>query len=322
MKKLNDKNSELVEKIINIIYLEKGLSKNTKSAYKSDINLIFNWFNDNKINPIEAHEHNFRELFSFLQSNNFKSSSLSRKLSSLKQFYQILKEEGYIKINPLSNLESFKKHTKLPKSSSENVIISLLEKAKYDYENSEDLTPKKNKRLRTFTILEILYSTGMRITELLNLPLSDFINIGDKLQIKGKGDVYRVVVFNKESKSLIDLWLKHRSSLKESIDNKYMFPNKNGSGHISRQIIYKDLSFLSKSIGINNKEISPHNIRHSFATHMLNRGADLRSLQKLLGHADISTTEIYTYVKSERLSGLIRDVHPLNKINLKNKEGY
>ena len=162
----------------------------------------------------------------------------------------------------------------------------------------------------------------MRITELLNLPLSDFINIGDKLQIKGKGDVYRVVVFNKESKRLIDLWLEHRSSLKESIDNKYMFPNKNGSGHISRQIIYKDLSFLSKSIGINNKEISPHNIRHSFATHMLNRGADLRSLQKLLGHADISTTEIYTYVKSERLSGLIRDVHPLNKINLKNNEGY
>ena len=322
MKKLNDKNSELVEKIINVIYLEKGLSKNTKSAYKSDILLIFNWFNDNKINAIEAHEHNFRELFSFLQSKNFKSSSLSRKLSSLKQFYQILKEEGYIKINPLNNLESFKKHTKLPKSSSENVIISLLEKAKYDYENSEDLTPKKNKRLRTFTILEILYSTGMRITELLNLPLSDFINIGDKLQIKGKGDVYRVVVFNKESKNLIDLWLKHRSSLKESIDNKHMFPNKNGSGHISRQIIYKDLSFLSKSIGINNKEISPHNIRHSFATHMLNRGADLRSLQKLLGHADISTTEIYTYVKSERLSGLIRDVHPLNKINLKNKEGY
>ena len=322
MKKLDDKNSELIEKIINVIYLEKGLSKNTKSAYKSDILLIFNWFDNNKINPIEAHERNFRELFSFLQSKNFKSSSLSRKLTSLKQFYQILKEEGYIKINPLNNLESFKKHKKLPKSSSENVIISLLEKAKYDYENSEDLTPKKNKRLRTFTILEILYSTGMRITELLNLPLSDFINIGDKLQIKGKGDVYRVVVFNKESKRLIALWLKHRSSLKESIDNKHMFPNKNGSGHISRQIIYKDLSFLSKSIGINNKEISPHNIRHSFATHMLDQGADLRSLQKLLGHADISTTEIYTYVKSERLSGLIRDVHPLNKINLKNKEGY
>ena len=201
-------------------------------------------------------------------------------------------------------------------------MISLLEKAKYDYEKSQDLSLQKNKCLRTLTILEILYSTGMRITELLELPLSDFINITEKLQIKGKGEVYRMVAFNKEAKSAIDIWLEHRSTLQGSIDNKYMFPDKNGSGHISRQIIYKDLSCLSKSIGIDKKEISPHNIRHSFATHMLNRGADLRSLQKLLGHADISTTEIYTYVKSERLSGLIKDTHPLNKMNFKNNEGF
>ena len=233
-----------------------------------------------------------------------------------------MKEEGYIKKNPLSNFESFKKHKILPKSLSENVITSLLDKAKHDYENAHEFSPKKNKCLRTFTILEILYSTGMRITELLNLHLSDFINIGDSLQIKGKGNVYRIVAFNKESKSAIDMWLTHRCFLQKYRNNKYMFPAKNSNSHISRQIIYKDLSYLSRKIGINNKEISPHNIRHSFATHMLNRGADLRSLQKLLGHADISTTEIYTYVKPERLSGLIKDVHPLNKIKFKNKESY
>ena len=318
MKKNKVENSELIERIINIVSLERGLSKNTKSAYKSDIKLTFNSFNDNNINALEAQEHDFRELFSILRSRNFQPSSLNRKLSSLKRFYQILKEEGYIKMNPLSNLESFKKDLKLPKSLSENVMISLLDKAKYDYKKSKDLSLEKNKCLRTLTILEILYSTGMRITELLDLPLSDFINIGDKLQIKGKGNVYRVVVFNKEAKNVIDIWLKHRATLEGSINNKYMFPNKNGSGHVSRQLIYKDLSFLSKNIGINEKEISPHNIRHSFATHLLNRGADLRSLQKLLGHADISTTEIYTYVKSERLSGLIKDTHPLNNMNLKN----
>ena len=322
MKKNKDQNIELVNRIINVISLEKGLSKNTKIAYRSDINLIFNLLNDNNINALEAQEHDFKEIFFLLRSKNFKPSSLNRKLSSLKQFYQILKEEGYIKINPLSNQESFKKHVKLPKSLSENVMISLLEKAKYDYEKSQDLSLQKNKCLRTLTILEILYSTGMRITELLELPLSDFINITEKLQIKGKGEVYRMVAFNKEAKSAIDIWLEHRSTLQGSIDNKYMFPDKNGSGHISRQIIYKDLSSLSKSIGIDKKEISPHNIRHSFATHMLNRGADLRSLQKLLGHADISTTEIYTYVKSERLSGLIKDTHPLNKMNFKNNKGF
>ena len=322
MKKNKDQNIELVNRIINVISLEKGLSKNTRSAYKSDVNLIFNSFNENNINALEAQEQDFRELFSFLKSKNFTPSSLNRKLSSFKQFYQILKEEGYIKLNPLSKIESFKKHTKLPKSLSEDVMISLLEKAKNDYEKSQDLSVKKNKCLRTLTILEILYSTGMRISELLNLSLSDFINIGEKLEIKGKGGVYRVVAFNKESKAVIDLWLKYRYSLKEAIENKYMFPDKNGSGHISRQIIYKDLSSLSKDIDIDEKEITPHNIRHSFATHMLNRGADLRSLQKLLGHADISTTEIYTYVKSERLSGLIKDTHPLNKMNFKNNEGF
>ncbi len=321
MKKQKDKNLNFIEQIINIIGLENGLSKNTKSAYISDINLIFNWFKENNINALKAREPNFIELFSFLHSKNFKPSSLSRKLSSLKQFYKILKQEGYIKMNPLNNLKSFKKDITLPKSLSENEITSLLVKAKDDFENSEDLSPQKNNYLRTFTILEILYSTGMRITELLKLPVSDFINLGDKLQIKGKGDVYRVVAFNQESKNVVDLWLQHRSSLENSMNNKYMFPGKNDSGHISRQLIYNDLSRLSKSLNIDHKEISPHNIRHSFATHMLNRGADLRSLQKLLGHADISTTEIYTYVKPERLSGLIKDIHPLNKVNFKNYEG-
>ena len=162
----------------------------------------------------------------------------------------------------------------------------------------------------------------MRISELLNLPLSDFIELGDKLQIKGKGDVYRIVAFNKISKDVIELWLKHRSSLSASINNKYMFPANKGNNHITRQTVYKDLSNLSKSISMDNKDISPHKIRHSFATHMLNRGADLRSLQKLLGHSDISTTEIYTFVKPERLLGLVKDTHPINKMNFKNKESY
>jgi len=171
-------------------------------------------------------------------------------------------------------------------------------------------------------VLEILYSTGMRISELLSLPLSDFVNLKDKLQIKGKGDVYRMVAFNKKSFYYIGLCLKHRSLSKAKVNNKYMFPEKNGIGHVSRQTIYKDMLNLSKTVGLENKDISPHKIRHSFATHLLNRGADLRSLQKLLGHADISTTEIYTYVEPEKLRGLVKDAHPLDKINFKNEESY
>ena len=219
------------------------------------------------------------------------------------------------------NIEGFKSEKTLPSALSESEVFMLLKKAKENYNNINiNLTNQKLKSLRTITILEILYSTGMRITELLNLPLSDFVNINDKLQIKGKGGVYRVVVFNKKSYKFIKLWINYRDVEIKSISNRYMFPEKIGLGHISRQIIYKDIADLSISAGMSNKNVSPHKIRHSFATHLLNRGADLRSLQKLLGHADISTTEIYTYVKPNRLSGLVKDTHPLRNIDLNNKE--
>ena len=313
--------NHFIDKVINIIDVEKGLSKNTKSAYKSDINLMNDWFKTQNIDFLNAKEIDFRNLFSFFKTRNFKQNSLSRKLSSMRQFYETLKEEEYIKKNPLNNIESFNKEKKLPDVLSENLITVILEAAKEKFIALQDQSlEKKAKSLRTLVVLEVIYSTGMRISELLSLPLSDFVNLTDKLQIKGKGGVYRMVAFNKESINIISLWLKYRSFSKAFINNKYMFPEKNGSGYIARQILYKDITNLSKSIGFGDKEISPHKIRHSFATHLLNRGADLRSLQKLLGHADISTTEIYTYVKPDRLSGLVKDTHPLNKVNFKNKE--
>ena len=297
------------------------MSKNTITAYNRDVTLAFDWFRNKNINCFRANEKNFRDLFFFMQSKFYKPSSLRRKLSSLKQFYDVLKAEGYIKINPLGNLESFKKIKNLPKSLSEEYLILLLAEAKNNLKNVEQNNPaKKMKFLRILTVLEILYSTGMRVSELVSLPLSDFIRLKDLLQIKGKGDVYRYVAFNKESKKIIEMWLLLRSSIEKFLGNKYVFPSNNGDGHITRQSIYMDLSELSKSINMNSEKISPHKIRHSFATHMLNRGADLRSLQKLLGHADISTTEIYTKVQSKRLSGLVNDIHPLNRLNLKKKE--
>ena len=317
MTNINQPKPEFIDRIIGIVCLEKGLSKNTKTAYMKDISLVFEWFTNKNINCLSANRKHFSELFSFLKGKNYKPSSLNRKLSSLKQFYDILKEEGYIKINPLNNFESFKKIKNLPKSLSENHLMLLITKAKKNLQNVErNHSPKKTKHLRILTILEILYSTGMRVSELVSLPLSDFIRINDLLQIKGKGGIYRYVAFNKESKKMIEMWLLHRSSIEKFINNKYIFPSTNGNGHITRQAIYKDLSDLSKSINMNNIQVSPHKIRHSFATHMLNRGADLRIVQKLLGHADISTTEIYTKVQSKRLAGLLNDIHPINKINL------
>ena len=315
--------NDVINKIINIIDIEKGLSKNSKNAYASDIILMNDWFRKQNINFLNAKEIDFKNLFSFFKSQNLKQNSINRKLSSMRQFYQTLQEEEYIQKNPLNNINSLKKEKKLPKALSEDLITLVLDTARENFTKLQSESLEKiNKSLRTLVVLEILYSTGMRISELLSLPLSDFVNLKDKLQIKGKGDVYRMVAFNKKSFHYIGLWLKQRSFSKAKVNNKYMFPEKNGIGHVSRQTIYKDILNLSKTIGLENKDISPHKIRHSFATHLLNRGADLRSLQKLLGHADISTTEIYTYVKPERLRGLVRDAHPLDKINFKNEESY
>lgn len=309
--------SYLIEKLISTINVEIGLSENTKAAYKNDIRLMINWFTSQRIDFIKANELNFRQLFTFLKKKNLKLKSLTRKLSSIKRFYEFLKEENYINVNPLNNMDGFKNEKTLPSALSESEMLLLLQKARTNCDNSKK---EKSRSLRTLTILEILYSTGMRITELLSLPLSDFINLNDKLQIKGKGEVYRVVIFNHESQIIISSWIKYRVMEKKLSKNRYMFPGSNGLGAVSRQIIYKDLVNLSTEVGLSNKNVSPHKIRHSFATHLLNRGADLRSLQKLLGHADISTTEIYTFVKPDRLSGLVKDTHPLRNINFKNKE--
>ena len=178
MKNINQPTLEFINRILGIICLEKGLSKNTKTAYIKDISLVLEWFKNKNINCFSANEKNFREFFSFLQSKYYKPSSLSRKLSSLKQFYDVLKAEGYIKANPLNNFESFKKTKNLPKSLSEEHLSLLLKKAKKNLKNIEqDNLTKKIKFLRILTILEILYSTGMRVSELVSLPLSDFIRI-------------------------------------------------------------------------------------------------------------------------------------------------
>ena len=323
IKKIKEPENMFIDKILQIICLEKGLSENTIKAYKKDIGLVFFWFKQNNVNFLNASEENFRELFSFFLKKRYKPSSLSRKLSSLKQFYSMLKEEAYININPLSNIDNFKQEKTIPKALSEEQITLLLNKAKNNFKAIEEADIiKKMKSLRIFTVLEILYSTGMRVSELISLPLSDFIQMNDLLQIKGKGGVYRHVAFNNQAKKVIKMWLLYRSKIEIFSNNRYMFPNNNGKGHVSRQSTHKDLYHLSKSLNFDTINVSPHKIRHSFATHLLNRGADLRSLQKLLGHADISTTETYTKVQSKRLAGLLNDIHPLNKFNFNNKESF
>ena len=307
-----DKNkiNEIIESFVHTKVIDKGITSNTIIAYKKDLNLFTTWCLNNKINFIEIKKKDINFYIHFLKEKNLNSSSINRKLSVIKSFYDYLNQIGLVSWNELKIIGTQKLQKNLPKLLSENEILYLINESRKIYIEN----PIKNiMYLRTQVILEILYSTGLRISELLNLKINQVANIKDKLYINGKGNKQRLVIFNQNALDLLKKWIAVMIK-NDKNKNSYLFENIDNTNVISRQQIYKDLKKLALKTNTELEKLSPHSVRHSFASHMLNRGADLRSIQKLLGHSDISTTEIYTQVRQNRLKGLINNIHPLNDI--------
>ena len=307
----NNKNiNPIIEDFVSTKVLDQGISSNTIIAYKNDLSLFTNWCLANKISHIEVKKKDVNYYIQFLREKKINSSTINRKLSVIKSFNNYMNKIGLINSNELNTITTQKLEKNLPKLLSEKEILYLIDKSEKIY--IED--PIKNiSYLRLQVILEILYSTGLRISELLNIKINQVANIRDKLYINGKGNKQRLVVFNKNALNLIKSWIKIMIKHNKN-KNSYLFENIQNTNVISRQQIYKDLKKLALKTNMDIKKLSPHSIRHSFASHMLNRGADLRSVQKLLGHSDISTTEIYTQVRQNRLKGLVNNIHPLNDL--------
>ena len=307
-----DKNkiNEIIENFVSTKVLDKGITSNTITAYKKDLNLFTNWCLNNQISLIEVQKKDINLYIHFLKEQNLNSSSINRKLSVIKSFYDYLNQINLINLNELKTIVTQKLEKNLPKLLSEKEILHLINKSKEMYVEN----PTKNiSYLRIQVILEILYSTGLRISELLNIKINQVANIKDKLYINGKGNKQRLVIFNKNALDLLKNWISIMIKNNKN-KNSYLFENIHNIKVISRQQIYKDLKKLALKTNTDVEKLSPHSIRHSFASHMLNRGADLRSIQKLLGHSDISTTEIYTQVRQNRLKGLVNNIHPLSNI--------
>ena len=307
-----DKNkiNEIIENFVSTKVLDKGITSNTITAYKKDLNLFTNWCLNNQISLIEVQKKDINLYIHFLKEQNLNSSSINRKLSVIKSFYDYLYQINLINFNELKTIVTQKLEKNLPKLLSEKEILHLIDKSKEMYVEN----PTKNiSYLRIQVILEILYSTGLRISELLNIKINQVANIKDKLYINGKGNKQRLVIFNKNALDLLKNWISIMIKNNKN-KNSYLFENIHNIKVISRQQIYKDLKKLALKTNTDVEKLSPHSIRHSFASHMLNRGADLRSIQKLLGHSDISTTEIYTQVRQNRLKGLVNNIHPLSNI--------
>ena len=304
--KIND----IIENFVSTKVLDKGITTNTIKAYKKDLNLFTNWCLNNKISFIEVQKKDINFYIQFLKEKKIHSSSINRKLSVIKSFYDHLIQIDLINLNELKTIVTQKLEKSLPKLLSEKEILYLIDKSEEIYLEN----PSKNiLYFRIQIILEILYSTGLRISELLSVKINQVANIKDKLYINGKGNKQRLVIFNRSSLDLLKKWI--RIMIKNNKNkNSYLFENIHNTNVVSRQQIYKDLKKLAFKTNTDLEKLSPHSIRHSFASHMLNRGADLRSIQKLLGHSDISTTEIYTQVRQNRLKGLINNIHPLSDI--------
>ena len=303
------KNQLILENFLEVLASEKGLAVNTRISYKNDILqfLVFLEKNKKKINEITPID--IEKFTSKFTTQGLEKSTISRKMSALSHFFIFLLEENIIKSNPIHELDLPKQIKKLPK------ILSVDQVEKLIKSSCED---QSINGIRLNTMIEILYATGIRVSELVEMKLSATYAEKNFLLVQGKGNKERLVPISENTEDKIKDYLKIRNEfINNDTESKWLFPSKQSSkGHITRQRFNQLLQTLCERVNLNNIKISPHKLRHAFATHLLANGVDLRSLQQMLGHADISTTQIYTHVLKDRLKKLVSDNHPLSKIEI------
>lgn len=291
-------NQDYYTKYLDYLQFERKLSENTIDSYRNNLNRFEEFLNGKPIKKVTK-----EEILAYLKSNeNMAEKSRAHYLTVLKNFYEFLSTEEIIKENPCENIKAPKITKKLPEFLTYEEVEKLLDiklKTPFDYRNK--------------AMLELLYATGLRVSELVNLQLNQIDFENDLLQILGKGKKERISPFSDIANKYMKIYIEtYRNLLLKKKDSDYVFINNFGN-KISRQGFFKNLKMIAKKQGIK-KEISPHTLRHSYATHMLKNGADLRIIQELLGHSDIGTTEIYTHVVNEKLKSDYEN-HPHYKKN-------
>ena len=288
------KKDPLIRSFLDSLFIEKGLSKNTIKSYESDLKEFFAWcYNIHKKLPSKLTSSSINIYLGYLFKKNIKSSSVNRKLSTLKAFYIFLYKQKLILKIPTEDIETPKIQKKLPSTLSENEVEKLLKAPK----------DKNIIELRDKAMLEMLYATGMRISELVNLKEVNVDKNRQVVKVLGKGSKERLIPFGDEALDSLQKYLHKRNSR-----NIYIFLN-NRDNKLSRVGFWQRVKIYLKRVHLKS-DITPHTLRHAFATHLLNRGADLRSVQLLLGHSDLSSTQIYTHIAKQRLSEMHKKHHP------------
>ena len=290
----------LLDQFLHYLIVEKGLSKNTIEAYGHGLGRFLNYVERKGIEEVQrVGKFDVRAFLLTLKKQGLSTRSMVRNLVAIRTFFRFLIQEGILEANPVEEMEFPKLAKPLPEILALKEVEQLLDQP--------DLRTPLG--IRDRAMLEVLYATGMRVSELVQLPINQVNLEGGYVLVFGKGSKERVVPLGREAMKWINLYLeKVREKLAGGKESRFLFVNRSGRG-MSRQCFWHNLKALGQKAGIR-KRITPHLLRHSFATHLLERGADLRSVQMMLGHADISTTQIYTHVARERLKKIHQKYHP------------
>jgi integrase/recombinase XerD len=293
----------LIDEFADALWLADGLAKNTLAAYRSDLALFSLWLGEQKLDLIGADEAALNRYLAHLhgRAEGFKPTSQRRLHSTLRRFYRWLLDQGRIRVDPLLNIERPRTAERFPKTLSEKQVEALLA--------APDVNTPRG--LRDRALLEVVYATGLRVSELIGLKLFEVSLTDGLVRVFGKGSKERLVPLGEVAIDWLQRWLADgRPELLKGRNSDYVFVTARKSAVMTRQMAWTLIKTHAVAAGIPRERISPHVLRHAFATHLLNHGADLRVVQMLLGHADISTTQVYTHVARERLKQLHQVHHP------------
>ncbi|WP_439272946.1 site-specific tyrosine recombinase XerD [Pseudochrobactrum sp. HB0163] len=299
-----------IDAFLEMMSAERGAAENTLESYRHDLETAAQFLAQRNKTLVTAQSEDIKACLDDMNIQGFASASQARRLSSLRQFFRFLYTEGMRKDDPTGIVDAPKKKQALPKIMSEDAVSKLLKQAEAEARPQDDMSSYFN-AVRLHALLELLYATGMRVSELVSLPDKTVRSNQRFLLVRGKGAKERMVPLSVKAQNILQLYLNLRDRVPEWQDNPWVFPARSESGHLARQVFARDLKALAARAGIPSSAVSPHVLRHAFASHLLQNGADLRAVQQLLGHSDISTTQIYTHVLEERLHQLVTMHHPL-----------
>ncbi|HEX4111120.1 MAG TPA: site-specific tyrosine recombinase XerD [Stellaceae bacterium] len=290
-----------LEPFLEMLAAERGAARLTLAAYRNDLLAAARFLSGGPLD--EASSDDLRRYLAQLARAGLAPRSAARKLSALRQFYRFLVLERVRPDDPTAVLDAPRQGRPLPKVLSQEEAAALLTAAR---------AKQGPEGARLMCLLELLYGSGLRVSELVGLPLASARGNKRFLVVRGKGDKERMVPLSPPARAALDIYLAQRAAfLKPNAESRYLFPSRAGSGHLTRERCAQLLKALALDAGLDPKRLSPHVLRHAFASHLLEQGADLRSVQEMLGHADIATTQIYTHVMGDRLQRLVATHHPL-----------